>query len=218
MTVDPETLRQIEALSQDRRPLLVSDVDEVVLDFVDPFTRFLASRGYRFASLQFRLTGNVVDTATGALLDAPATDKLLGDFFADQAAWQVPAAGAVAALSRLAERVEIVLLTAMPHRYHEVRRRHLVDLGVHWPLLTTEMAKGPALRRLRGDSGRRVAFVDDLPPNLVSVGAAVPDAHLFHLMAHAGLRALLPPLPPGIVAVADWAAAEPAIAAALLAG
>ena len=89
---------------------------------------------------------------------------------------------------------------------------------MHWPLLTTEMAKGPALRRLRGDSGRRVAFVDDLPPNLVSVGAAVPDAHLFHLMAHAGLRALLPPLPPGIVAVADWAAAEPAIAAALLAG
>ena len=37
MTIDPETLRQIEELSHDDRPLLVLDVDDVLLDFARPF-------------------------------------------------------------------------------------------------------------------------------------------------------------------------------------
>ena len=54
-----------------------------------------------------------------------------------------------------------------------------------------------------------------MPPNLVSVRATVADAHLFHLMAHAGMRALLPPLPDGIVITEDWRDAAPKIAGAL---
>jgi hypothetical protein len=77
------------------------------------------------------------------------------------------------------------------------------------------MPKGPAIRQLRGDAGRPVAFVDDIPHNLVSVRAAVADAHLFHLMAMPSLRALLPPLPDDMIVVEDWSDAAPRIAAAL---
>lgn len=216
MSIDPETLRQIEQLSHDPRPLLVADVDEVVLDFVGPFTRFLAHAGYAFASRSFRLTGNVVNAESGEKVDPAATGALLDAFFAAQAEWQTAAKGAVSALARLARDIEIVLLTAMPHRFHAVRRQHLDALGVPYPLLTTEMAKGPAIARLRGDGGRPVAFVDDLPPNLASVRESVADAHLFHLMAHAGMRALLPELPDGIRPLADWDDAEGAIRAALI--
>lgn len=216
MTIDPETLRQIEELSHDARSLLVVDVDEVILDFVDPFVRYLNSLGFGFASQGFRLTGNVVEKASGRLAGADETAALLDGFFAAQAAWQKPVAGAVEGLERLAGEVEIVMLTAMPHRYHGTRRDLLDSYSVPYPLLTTEMAKGPAISRLRGDSGRAVAFVDDLPPNLISVRENVPDAHLFHLMSHAGMRALLPPLPKGIRPLADWAEAETAIFAALV--
>ena len=41
MSDDPETARQIAELSRDARPLLVLDVDEVMLEFVRPFTGFL---------------------------------------------------------------------------------------------------------------------------------------------------------------------------------
>jgi hypothetical protein len=37
------------------------------------------------------------------------------------------------------------MLTAMPHKHRVVRRAHLHALGLTYPLLTTEMAKGELL-------------------------------------------------------------------------
>lgn len=45
MSDDPETARQIEELASDDRPLLVLDVDDVVLEFIRPFPQFLERRG-----------------------------------------------------------------------------------------------------------------------------------------------------------------------------
>ncbi len=215
MSVDPETLRQIEELSCDDRPLLVLDVDDVLLEFIRPFPRFLEQRGLRLTMASFRLTGNIADTATGRLVEQPEVTALLDDFFAGQADWQSITDGAPEALASFEERAEIVLLTAMPHRHRETRRSHLNALGLPYPLLTTEMAKGPALARLRGPGNRPVAFVDDQPPNLISARESVSDANLFHLMADNSLREFLPPLPDDITAVHDWRDATPKIAAAL---
>ena len=215
MSVDPETLRQIEALSQDERPLLVLDVDDVLLDFVGPLPRYLASRGYRLRLDTFRLHGNVFEIDSGAEAEKERVTELLNDFFAVQTDWQTLVEGAAEAVGRIARDAEVVLLTAMPHRHRDTRRRHLDALGLTYPLLTTEMAKGPAIHRLRGDSGRPVAFVDDIPRNLVSARESVADAHLFHLMADNALRALLPPPDEGVVVVHDWPDAETKIAAAL---
>jgi hypothetical protein len=215
MSEDPETARQIAELSRDTRPLVVLDVDEVLLEFVRPFIGFLGSRQLTFDTKSFRLHGNISEAATGAVVDNDRVSALLDAFFALQADWQVAAQGAVEAIAGLAKDAEIVMLTAMPHRHRAVRRAHLDALGFPYPLLTTETAKGPAIRQLRGQHPRQVAFVDDIPHNLVSVRATVADAHLFHLMAHAEMRQLLPPLPDGIVIAEDWIDAGPKIAAAL---
>ncbi|TIU91285.1 MAG: hypothetical protein E5W04_37490, partial [Mesorhizobium sp.] len=82
-------------------------------------------------------------------------------------------------------------------------------LGLIYPLLTTEMAKGPAIAKLRGAKGRPVAFVDDQPANLASARKSVTDAHLFHLMADNSLRAFLPPTPDDIISVDNWREAAP---------
>jgi hypothetical protein len=107
------------------------------------------------------------------------------------------------------------MLTAMPHRHRATRRALLDQLGLPYPLLTTETPKGPAIRQLRGKYPRPVAFVDDIPHNLVSVRETVADAHLFNLTTYPGLRPLLPPLPEGIAIVDDWREATPKIARAL---
>ena len=44
MSDDPETLRQIEELAADDRPLLVLDVDDVVLEFIRQFAPHLDRR------------------------------------------------------------------------------------------------------------------------------------------------------------------------------
>src|SRR5882724_2907421 len=204
MSDDPETARQIEELAADDRPLLVLDVDDVVLEFIRPFPRFLKSRGFGLTLASFRLTGNIAETASGRLIEQPEVTALLADFFDAQADWQSVTDGAAEALASLGGRAEIVLLTAMPHKHRAVRRAHLDALGLNYPLLTTEMAKGPAVAKLRGKKERPVAFVDDQPSNLASVQNSVADAHLFHLMADNSLRAFLPAAPDGVVSVEDW--------------
>lgn len=215
MSDDPETARQIEELAHDDRPLLVLDVDDVVLEFVRPFPHFLKTRGFGLTLASFRLTGNISETATGRLIEQPEVTALLGEFFDTQAEWQSITEGATDALKMLGKGAEIVMLTAMPHKHRAVRRAHLDALGLNYPLLTTEMAKGPAIAKLRGLKARPVAFVDDQPSNLISARNCVADAHLFHLMADNSLRAFLPPTPPDIFSVEDWREAAPKIADAL---
>ncbi|TIS92845.1 hypothetical protein [Mesorhizobium sp.] len=215
MSDDPETARQIEELASDDRPLLVLDVDDVVLEFIRPFPRFLLSRGFGLTLASFRLTGNIAEQASGRLVEQAEVTALLDAFFQAQADWQGITDGAAEALAALGDRAEIVMLTAMPHKHRAVRRAHLDALGLNYPLLTTEMAKGPAVAKLRGNKGRPVAFVDDRPSNLVSARNAVADVHLFNLMADNSLRTFLPPASDDIVVVEDWHEAAPKIAATL---
>jgi hypothetical protein len=215
MSLDPETARQIEELSRDERPLLVLDVDDVLIEFIRPFPNYLKSRGYELRLETLRLHGNIYETATDLPVERELASELIDGFYASQADWQTMTAGAAEALASFGGNAEIVLLTAMPHRHREIRRNHLGSLGLAHPLLTTEAPKGPAIAALRGEAGRPVAFVDDMPNNLASVGRHVPDAHLFHLMADNSLRDLMPPPAEGIHVVRDWPDAAPKIARAL---
>ena len=215
MSDDPETARQIAELAHSPRPLLVVDVDEVVLDFVDPFGRFLNDQGLDLLTDSFRIHGNIVKLETREVLDSAAVSALMTAFFDVQDEWQTPAPGAVETLGWLSAQAEVVLLSSMPHRHRPVRRALLDSLSLPYPLLSTEAAKGPAVRQIRGKRERPVGFIDDIPHNLQSVAESVPDATLFHMMSHAGFRALLPPLPEGVIVLRDWTDAGASIAAAL---
>lgn len=220
MSLDPQTLIQIEALSRqgkltDTRPLLVLDVDDVLLHFVGPLVRYLEAQGARLQLSTFRLFGNVFDIETGAAIENERISDLLDGFFHAQSEWQTPVEGAQKAIAAIANHAEIVLLTAMPHRHRDTRRLLLDHIDLPYPLLTTELPKGPAIRRLRGQTGRAIAFVDDMPHNLVSARQEVADSHLFHLIADNSLRAIAPPPPPDAIIVMDWEEAGERIAAAL---
>ena len=228
MTIDPETLRQIEmlrqietlgqieTLAQDDRPLLVLDVDDVLLHFVGPLLRYFERNGCVLRLQTFRLFGNVFDIETGAAVENEKVSALLDGFFGAQTEWQTPVEDATRTVADIARKAEVVLLTAMPHRHRDTRRTFLDRIGLTYPLLTTQMAKGPAIRHLRGESGRAVAFVDDMPHNLASAREAVGEAHLVHLIADNSLRPLLPELPPGTAVAMDWREAGDRIAGALL--
>jgi hypothetical protein len=211
----PEERERIEALSRSERPLVVCDIDEVVLEFVSPFMEFLDSHGHELRTDSFRLTGNVYIKKTGQAADNAAVSGFLEAFFGEHDEWQKPAEGALDTLAGIeAEHgADIVFLTAMPPRHH-ARRRTLLDAhGFSHPMIATEDAKGEAVAALvRHHPQRPVAFIDDLPPNHVSVLQAVPDALGLHLMAYRPLRPHLPPMPKGVTSVEDWPAAAAAIA------
>ncbi|WP_367714538.1 hypothetical protein AB2N04_10965 [Nitratireductor sp. GISD-1A_MAKvit] len=204
MSIDPETSRQIEELSLSHDPLLVLDVDDVILEFIRPFPDYLQTRGFQLKLESFGLNGNIIDLTSGNRVCDDTVAELVDAFFEVQHDWQKLAEDASETIADLSRSSQVILLTAMPHRFRQTRRALLDQLEMHYPLLTTERAKGPAIKRLRGDHPRPVAFVDDMYYNLVSVRDTVEEAHLFHLMADNSVRSLMPPVPEGIVAVEHW--------------
>lgn len=186
------------------RPLIVCDVDEVVLEFLTPFRNFLLSRGHDLLPRSFRLHGNIVALADGAVTADDLVSALQEDFFTAQEDWQGPAELAVDTLKTLGEEADIVFLTAMPPRHEAARRRLLDRVGLDFPMVATEDAKGPVVKALHRQRPLPVAFIDDISRNLHSVRSHAPETLLLHLMANAEFRALAPDPGEGILLAQGW--------------
>ncbi|OJG00241.1 hypothetical protein [Pararhizobium antarcticum] len=186
------------------RPLIICDIDEVVLEFLTPFRNFLRSSGHDLLARSFRLHGNIVLSADGLPIDDGLVDDLLEQFFTLQDQWQTPATLAVETLESLADEADLVFLTAMPPRHAAVRRSLLDHHRLHYPLLATEEPKGPVVQRLHDSRDVPVAFVDDILRNLHSVRSHAPQCLLVNVMANAEFRVFAPEPDDGIVKAADW--------------
>lgn len=187
------------------RPLVVCDIDEVVLEFLTPFTAFLRSHSYDLLPRSFRLYGNIVSLLDGSELDRDAVDSFEEVFFANQHLWQKPAEKAVETLQSLSADADIVFLTAMPPRHHGIRREFLNQLDLSFDLIATEEPKGPVVARLHDGRSLPVAFIDDMQRNLLSVADHVPKCLLLTMMANADFKPFAPPPVGSIVAAAGWA-------------
>ncbi len=174
-------LTDLDHITVRDRPLVVCDVDDVVLQFATPFEAFLMTRGHRLLPRSFKLTGNIINGADESVLEAPVVKALIDDFFIEQERWQTPFADAVDSLHAISADSDLVFLTAMPPRHAEVRRRLLDQLTLTFPMIATEEAKGPMVAKLHGARPLPVAFVDDMVHNLHSVGDHVPDCLLVYL-------------------------------------
>lgn len=190
------------------RPLVVCDVDDVVLEFLSPFENFLGSLGHRLVHRSYRLHGNVLSTLDDRPLADEQVSQLIQDFFAAQEAWQRPFGEAVHTLKRLAEEADVVFLTAMPPRYTEMRRRLLDSLDLAYPLLATETPKGPVLKQIHGERKLPVAFIDDMVHNHHSVAAAVPECLLVHLMPQSEMHSHAPKPSPNVLCASSWPEVE----------
>lgn len=190
------------------RPLVVCDVDDVVLEFLSPFEGFLNSLGHKLVPRSYRLHGNILSTQDDRPLAEDHVTQLIQDFFAAQEAWQTPFGDAVHTLKRLADEADVVFLTAMPPRFTQMRRRLLDSLDLTYPLLATESPKGPVLAHIHGDRGLPVAFIDDMVHNHHSVALAVPECLLVHLMPQSAMHSHAPKPTGNVLCAQDWAEVE----------
>ena len=212
--IDDETLTQLKALTSGTRPLIVSDIDEVILNFVQPFKDYLDHCGFVLRTETYQLTGNVFPKGSDIPTAGPEVFKMLSHFFETQHEWQDLVAGALPALDRLSEHFDIVLLTAMPHAHRNERIAFMRDIGVSFPILTVESDKGHSVAHLAyGRPG--VVFIDDLAHNHESVATHAPGTHLFQYMAFREFEGALPVPPLHTQYHEDWDVMERAIHKAL---
>lgn len=189
------------------RPLVVCDVDDVALRFIDPFQTFLESEGHTFLPRSFRLHGNILSKTSGLAIDEAQVAHLIEAFFEAQESWQTPFDLVVQALDGLSSASDVLFLTAMPPKFQDQRRRLLDRVGLTFPLIATEEPKGPIVQALHAGRPLPVAFIDDMARNLHSVREHVAECLLVHLMPDSPVHQFAPTPEVDVHRASDWSQA-----------
>jgi FMN phosphatase YigB (HAD superfamily) len=177
------TRLQIEALDiKPNRPLVICDVDEVVVHFTRDFETYLGQYDMWLETTAFALNGMIMSRATGKPILSHDVGPLIEQFFADRTLHLEPIDGAVEALLDIARHAEIVMLTNLPHTSAEHRRQNLKQHGLSFPVVTNSGPKGPAVSLLAAKSPHAAVFIDDSPSFITSARDHASHVHLIHFM------------------------------------
>ncbi len=194
---------------------MVVDVDETLAMFMAGFERFVGGHGYEMRIERFALFQNIYRPGETEHLDIAAGRLLFERFFEADVEHIDPAPGARAALDALASHASIVVLTNAPAHGRAPRCRWLAKHGFDYPCVVGAGPKGPAVAALAAKTHGRVAFVDDLLPNLDSVAAEAPHVARFQTVADTRLRPYAFSAPDRHPRFDDWDELGKAIAAAI---
>ncbi len=174
------------------RPLIISDADEVLLQFVAGLERYLDGQGLWLDLQTFALSGNIKDKETGEPVPVEKTPDLLSGFFKAEAGNLTAVDHAADALSALSERAQIIVLTNVPTAQRDARAESLARQGMAYPVIANKGLKGPAVSHIASAFTAPVFFLDDIPHNLKSVAESHDASRRLHFIADKRLAKLLP--------------------------
>ena len=167
-----------------KRPLIISDCDEVLLHMVSHFKQWLeASQGVNFHLEGHNFAEAMRWKSTGKILEPADIWKMLGRFFDTEMDTQTPVPGAVDAINKLSEHADVVVLTNLVDERREKRAEQLARVGIHAPVYTNQGPKGPPLQSILAEHGadRPALFIDDLAQHHESVRDVAPDVLRLHM-------------------------------------
>ncbi|TIX49399.1 HAD family hydrolase [Alteraurantiacibacter aquimixticola] len=197
-----------------KRPLVITDCDEVLLHMVRHFRDWLDEEH----DVLFELEGNPFVQSmkrrdSGVAMSEDEVWELLGGFFDTQMGRQTPIAGSVEAIAELQREADVVVLTNLVDKRNEARTRQLREFGITVPVYTNQGPKGGALARIVAEHDpARAIFIDDIATHHESARAEVPHVHRLHFC---GEPAIAPHVPCALEAgdaharIDNWAEALP---------
>jgi hypothetical protein len=192
------------------RPLLISDCDDVLLQFAPHFAEWAAeAHGLKFVLDRPGFAGALRD-ADGAPVPAERIWPLLDAFFDKEMHRQRLVPGAFAALAAIAEQADIVILTNIGDQYHANRVAQLEAFDIRHRVLCNRGGKGRPVVELIEEMKPDVAvFVDDLAVHHESVAKHAPAVWRLQMIAEPQVAALSPPAPHAHARIDRWEAALP---------
>ena len=187
MSVD-KFLDQID----ETKPLVICDVDEVLINLLDPLKDFLHIHDYTIDITSHSFGRTITKRGCGSPIEKDDIMDMV-DIFFDACIEKLPFYdGALEALQVLEKESQLMILTNLPHKFGDRRRKYMQEKGVLYPLITNEGEKGPAVKRLAEATSKQVVFIDDTPSHHGSVAKYAPDVHRLHFIAHPELAAAVP--------------------------
>ena len=189
-----------------KRPLLITDCDEVLMHMVSHFDAWLGeAHDIRFAFETGTFGEAMTRNATGELVPHEQVWPLLDQFFRQEMHRQTIVPGAVEALGRIGEIADIVILTNLGDEAHPWRVDQLAAHGIRHEVVCNSGGKGVPARAImeRYGAGSTV-FVDDLPVHHASVAKHAPEVHRLHMIAEPRLAPAVPKAEHAHVRIDDW--------------
>jgi ribonucleotide monophosphatase NagD (HAD superfamily) len=189
-----------------KRPLLITDCDEVLLHMVSHFAEWLeAEHNVRFDYTTGRFSDAMVKLDTGEVLALDQTWILLDAFFRGEMHRQTLVPGAVEALGRISEVADIVILTNLGSEAHPWRVDQLASHGIRHDVICNSGGKGVPVRKLvRERKPTSTAFVDDLPIHHTSVAKHAPKVWRLHMIAEPRVAPAVPAAEHAHARIDDW--------------
>ena len=186
-----EISNQIETLELDPdRPLVISDADEVLLQFMRQFEIYLDRNDMWIDLISFRLQGNIKYKGSDEAVDMK-NRNIIDDFFAAETLNFSPVEGAAEALNALSKEAQIIILTNLPLAQKSERQINLSKHGMDYPVIVGSGLKGPAVKSLGEKINAPLFFLDDIPHNINSVAEYVPTSGRIHMIADPRLSKLI---------------------------
>ncbi len=203
--VQDVAIAEIEALPIDpASPLIISDADEVILQFMAGLEKYLETQGFWIDLSSYAIHGNVKHQADDSHVeDAHVTELIRAFFHAHTDTIEVvPEAPAV--LKQLSERAQIVVLSNVPASRRDDRIRCLHSQGVEYPVIANSGPKGPAVAALAERVDAPIFFLDDIPHHITSVAETAPHVRRVHFVADPRLARLIEPAKDCDHRIDDW--------------
>jgi hypothetical protein len=191
-----------------KRPLLITDCDEVLLHMVSHFAEWLeAEEGIRFALETGRFSDAMTVIETGEPLALDQAWLLLDAFFRGEMHRQTLVPGAVEALGRIGEVADIMILTNLGSEAHPWRVDQLANHGIRHDVICNSGGKGAPVKKLARRRPSAV-FVDDLPMHHASVAKHAPKVWRLHMIAEPRVASAVPMSEHAHARIDDWPSAS----------
>lgn len=194
-----------------KRPLLITDCDEVLLHMVAPLSEWLGeARGIDFPLDSENFAYRFTRRSDGAVVEEEHVWPLMADFFDGEMHRQTLAPHADIALAAISAVADIVVLTNLTHSYHGARVKQLDAYGIRHRVVCNQGGKGDPVAALVAEYDPSVAvFVDDMEHHHMSVAAAAPDVWRLHMIVEPRIAAKRPAAPAAHARIDDWQDALP---------
>lgn len=187
-----------------KRPLLVTDCDEVLLHMVGHFAEWLeAEHRIRFAFETGRFSDAMTWIKNGQPIELDQAWIFLDSFFRGEMHRQTLVPGAVEALGRIGEAADIVILTNLGTEAHPWRVEQLASHGIRHDVICNTGGKGAPVKWLAKRRPSAV-FVDDLAMHHASVAKHAPKVWRLHMIAEPRVAPAVPPSEHAHARIDDW--------------
>jgi hypothetical protein len=190
------------------RPLIISDADEVLVQFVAGLESFLHDQDLYYDISSFAITGNVRRQSDDEAVSGEKVQSLLKTFFKECTEHLPAVPGAAEALQALSNEAQVIVVSNVPVAQREARIRGLKKVGIDYPVIANIGLKGIVVREISSQIDAPVYFLDDIPHNITSVAEHAADVHRIHFVADPRLARLIEPAADSHQRIDDWPSAQ----------